>query len=272
MKGEGTAHGAITILNASASGIGCSLAIDAPTSATWEWIPKDFEWLGPTDDRLARAVHKRITSILGRNDGARLDCRSPYPPSRGLKTSSAAATALVRAASGTFGQDIEDELIDDICVDASLDAGVTLTGAFDDQVAVSRGGCHITDNMMRRIQEEVAVEPWSVAVWVPEASISKDQLRTVDVRSLVGKCRDAEQLLRDGDVAGAMRANSAAFMGLYQAAGLPVDDRPIAVADAAGALAAGLSGTGPAVAALFDDPTDLPAVGGGTWHWHEVVR
>lgn len=269
--GRGQAHGAITVLNASATGIGCSLAIDAPTNATWEWGGDGLQWAGPTDDRLARRIYERVLDVLRRDDGARLDCRSTFPPSRGLKTSSAAGTALIRAASATFGEEIGEGLIDDLCVDASIDAGVTLTGAYDDQIAVSRGGCHLTDNMMRQIVTEVPVEPWHVAVWVPDAAIQKSDLRRVDVRAVVDEARASEAMLRDGDLPGALQRNGAAFFRLYQAAGLPVTDAPVDVAQQAGALAAGLSGTGPAVAAIFDEQVDLDEVDGGLWHWHRVV-
>ena len=157
-------------------------------------------------------------------------------------------------------------------VAASRDAGVTLTGAFDDQVAVLRGGCHLADNRRAAVVRTLPVPRWHVAVWVPDVAIPKERVRDVATDAVR---RDAERLaaeLRPETVPSTMTKNGELFLRLYRAAGLPVDARPVEVALAAGALGAGLSGTGPAVAALFDSPTRLPAVPGGSWAWTRVAE
>ncbi|HET6398167.1 MAG TPA: shikimate kinase [Candidatus Thermoplasmatota archaeon] len=197
---------------------------------------------------------------------------SPFPPSRGLKTSSAAAAALARAALAAEGRaPLADEELERACVDASLQAGVTLTGAFDDQVACVRGGCHLADNRARRTLARLRVPDWHVAVWVPAHGIPKRDVRGIDASAVRKECEDAEASARRGDVAAALTANGAAFVRLYAAHGLPVTARPAEVALAHGADGAGLSGTGPAVAALFTSPVRLPEVAGGTWVWSRVA-
>ena len=84
-------------------------------------------------------------------------------------------------------------------------------------------------------------------------------------------CLPALALAQAGRVAEAMTANGRAYHAAYAAAGLAVDDLPVRVALSRGALGAGLSGTGPAVAALFDRRVALPPVAGGTWRWTRTV-
>lgn len=274
MSGFGQAWGAVTIINATATGQGCSLAIDAPVEATWIWGGDGLRWDGSGDDRLAQAALAWMQDWLDRRDGATVSTSATMPPGRGLKTSSSAATAMVRAALHAAGEGdkIDADRLDGLCVDAATQAGVTLTGAYDDQVAVAHGGCALTDNAARRIVRRIPSPGRDVAVWVPDARIDKSALRSIDVAAARPGVQEAIRLLTRGDVAGAMSANSAAYMPIYQAAGLPVDDAPVQAAMRYGALGAGLSGTGPAVAAIFEGRTGLPDVPGGTWRWHRSVE
>lgn len=270
--GRGSAFGAVTIVNATAIGIGCALAVEGGATVTWTRSLDKAITLRPAgDDTLVQAVGAEMQDWLhGR--GAVVEVACAAPPSRGLKTSSSVAAALVRAAARSDGRVLADADVERLAVAASRRAGITLTGAYDDQVAVVRGGCHLADNARSAIVAAIAVKPWAVALWVPEASIQKDRLRGLDLTAAVPGARHAAELAAGGDVAGAMTENGRAFHAVYARAGLPVDDRPAKVALDQGALGAGLSGTGPAVAALFDSPTDLPAVAGGAWRWTKAVR
>ncbi|MGB1585874.1 MAG: shikimate kinase [Thermoplasmatota archaeon] len=261
---NGHAHGGVTVLNATATGRGCSLAVRGGVDAQWAWQDEGVIVQGAPDSRLAIACHAVAQEILGREDGASIQTQSQMPPSRGLKTSSSAAAAMLRAAG------VPESNLELACVEASLRAGVTLTGAFDDQVAVLRGGCHLTDNARKRVLAQIFTQPWHVAIWVPERAIDKAQLMDLDATAIEPEILAAEDRLLADDVPAALTLNGAAFHRLYQAAGLPVDDAPTRVALEHGALGAGLSGTGPAVAALFDRPVDLPDVPGGTWKWTQV--
>lgn len=266
MTGHGTAYGAVSILNATATGIGCALAVDGGASATWS--PRrdgGIHLKGGPDDRLVRAVAAQF------NVGGDVAVTCVMPPARGLKTSSSVAAALVRAAADATQASLPARDVEQRAVDASRQAGVTLTGAYDDQVATVRGGCHLTDNATSTLLAAVAVAPWHVAIWVPAASIAKAQVRGLDATAAQRGARQAEAHVRAGDIPTAMTANGRTFHALYAAAGLPVNDDPARVALAAGALGAGLSGTGPAVAALFEDAVELPEVPGGTWRWTRAV-
>jgi shikimate kinase len=261
--GRGAAFGAVTVVNATATGIGCSLAVAASTRATWDPGARTLD-LDPDGDR-------RLVEAVAAGRAARVSVDCPFPASRGLKTSSSVAAALVRAAADAEGRHLPPEDVERLAVAASRRAGVTLTGAYDDQAATVRGGCQLADTRSDRVLASLPVEPWQVAVWIPERAIAKDGLRGLDLAAARPGALLAEDLARGGDIPGAMTANGRAYHAAYSAAGLPVDDLPARVALRAGALGAGLSGTGPAVAALFARRAALPAVAGGAWTWTRVV-
>lgn len=264
MTGRARAWGAITILNATATGIGCALAVEAPTVAEWAWAGNALRLQTGGDERVAQAIAD------GR--GAHASCTSPFPSSRGLKTSSSAAASLLRAAHRAKGDDLAGLGLVHASVAVARRAGVTLTGAFDDQCAVVLGGCRITDNRRDAIVQELAPERWHVAVWVPDAAIDKRGLVGIDLSSIQAEAKQAEALARQGQIGPALTRNGAAFARLYANQGLPVSTEPADVALEAGALGAGLSGTGPAVAALFESPRRLEPVAGGHWMWTRVAE
>lgn len=260
---NGTAFGAVTILNATATGRGCSLAVAGGVNATWAWGGDAVIVTGAPDARLAEACHAVASRQLGIEEGASIATTAIFPPARGLKTSSSAATAMLRAAG------VPEGAVEAGAVEAARAAGVTLTGAFDDQVAVTRGGCHLTDNKAQQVLATFHPAPWHVAIWVPDASISKASVppTTAALATLVEAAED--RLLAD-DIPEALTRNGAAYLEHYQQCGMPVDGAPVDAALRVGALGAGLSGTGPAVAALFDEAVELPFVPGGMWAWTHV--
>lgn len=270
MTGRGHAHGAVTIVNATATGIGCALAVRGGARATWTPAPAfTLHAAHGADDRLARAVAAECADLAPGPAALTVTCDAP--PARGLKTSSSVAAALVRAAAASAGRLLEAADVERRAVAAARRAGVTLTGAYDDQAATVRGGCHVTDNAAQRILASPPAKPWAVALWVPDASIPKERVKGVDVAAAKPGAQAAAELARSGRLPEAMTANGRAYHAAYAAAGLPVDDRPTQAALAAGALGAGLCGTGPAVAALFDRRVELPPVLGGAWRWTEAV-
>lgn len=268
VAGHATAWGAVSILNATATGIGCSLAIDAVTTAHWDSEPASQQ-VG--DNRLVDAVLRHMAGVAGWRQDLFAHVSCPLPPSRGLKTSSSTAAALLQAAHRAIGRDLLRSELERVAVDVSLEAGVSLTGAFDDQVATVRGGAHLTDNHARTVLATLPIEPWHVAVWVPHHAITKTALRGRAATTIASDIHAAQRVVESGDLPAAMTRNGTAFTRLYRSHGLAVDDRPAQVALRAGARGAGLSGTGPAVAALFDQPTTLPAIPGGKWRWFRTV-
>jgi len=254
--GYSLAHGAFTIINGIATGQGGACGVGLRLVASFELTKMagtvEFRALdvmsGRVDDRLARACAEALLGMVEATGelGARIETASEIPASRGLKSSSAAANAILLAGMAALGAEMEPLDIVQMGVDAAIEAGVTLTGAFDDAVATMFGGAVLTDNTRRSIVSWPDVPTGlEVLFLVPDRRIEKSTLRREDfrpARDLVGRAFD---LASEGDIAEAITLNGRAYAPL-----LGVDNAPADAALAAGAWAAGMTGTGPAIAVL----------------------
>jgi len=256
--GYAITRGAFTIINGIASGHGGACGVDLRFLTRFEITdePGGFEttFLGPgsnshMDGRLVRACAHRLLSDAGvpRDKGVRVETVSEIPASRGLKSSSAAANAILMAGMKALGRTCEPMDIVNMGVDCAMEAGVTLTGAFDDAVATMFGGAVLTNN------EERSIISWPevpgdlrVLFLITDRKIQKDSLHREDFQPIHDQVQEAFQLAKDGDVARAITLNGRAYAPI-----VGVDDTPAQTALAAGAWAAGMTGTGPAIAVLY---------------------
>jgi shikimate kinase len=87
-----------------------------------------------------------------------------------------------------------------------------------------------------------------VVFLVPERRIIKSSLRHDDFLPIKEEVKAAFELAREGNVARAITLNGRAYAPI-----LGVDNGPADAAIAAGAWAAGMTGTGPAIAVLVTD-------------------
>jgi len=257
--GNALTRGAFTIINGIACGKGGACGVDLRFAARVELNGNagevEFTALGPgsnshMDDRLVRACIRRLASnVLGLDPdtvGARVETVSEIPASRGLKSSSAAANAVLMAGLRALGVTMEPMDIVQLGVDCAVDAGVTLTGAFDDAVATMFGGAVLTDNRGRRVLSWVEMQPgMEVTFVVPDRKIHKDTLKREDFAKIEDRVEEAFGLALEGDVASAITLN-----GRVYAPVVGVDNTPADAALAAGAWAAGMTGTGPAIAVV----------------------
>jgi shikimate kinase len=110
------------------------------------------------------------------------------------------------------------------------------------------GGAVLTDNERKRIISWADINPsLKVLFLVPTRRIEKSSLRREDfmqARDLVIK---AFEMAHNGHIAEAITLNGRAYAPI-----LGVDTGPVDAAIAAGAWAAGMTGTGPAIAVLVD--------------------
>ena len=135
-------------------------------------------------------------------------------------------------------------------MDAALEAGVTITGAFDDACASFFGGIVATDNRARKLLVADRFPFGLVAVVeVPDRTITKSSLKSTDFAPIRPRVEEAFRLALSGDYFRALEVNSAAYAPL-----LGVDESPAIRARAAGAKAAGITGTGPSILALAAPP------------------
>ena len=261
-RAEAITHGAATIINAIATGKGAAVGVDLWTKAsvtiTDEPETVKVKILSDSSENpvLAQKTVERVLKHFGleKEFGAKVETQSNIPVARGLKSSSAAANAIALATTAALERSLEDVTVVKLGVDGALDAKVTITGAFDDACASYFGGVVITDNMERRIIKRFELtETPNVLFYVPTEktyTVDSDVKRMKDMASVV---KIAYRKALNGNYWEALTMN-----GLIYSLALGYDSSPAVDALTAGAYAAGLSGTGPAVTAIVpEDKVDL---------------
>jgi shikimate kinase len=181
--------------------------------------------------------------------GAKVKTWSNIPIARGLKSSSAAANAVASATVAALGEKLDDLALVKLGVDAAFDARVTVTGAFDDACASYFGDIVITDNLKRKVVKRFPLpEGLTVLFHVPSSKAytgNSDMNRLRTVKPLV---KIAYKEAWKGNFWAALTLN-----GLIYSSALGFDASVTLDALAAGAVAAGLCGKGPAVTALVSN-------------------
>ncbi|WP_248897337.1 shikimate kinase [Haloplanus halobius] len=256
MYGEAVALGAGTVLNALATGVGSAFALDAETRARVELddtgtVSGDIVEAPDGDTRLIRRCVERVVERFGDGQGGHVRTESDVPMAAGLKSSSAAANATVLATLSALDVSVGDDAAvtrEDACrlgVQAARDAGVTITGAFDDASASMLGGVTVTDNTADDLLARDAVD-WDVLVWTPAAQAFSADADVERCERVAPMARLVEDLALDGRYGEAMTVNGLAFAA---ALGFPTDPAVEAMPHATGVS---LSGTGPSVVAVGD--------------------
>ncbi|MBR2254377.1 MAG: shikimate kinase [Candidatus Methanomethylophilaceae archaeon] len=251
MTGKGTSNGSITVINAMPTGIGCTIGIGLETTArfTVGGQTKTVEILSdPNEDpTMASICVRRCYETLGLSepDGWHLVTDSDIPISRGLKSSSSACNAILRAVLDETGGSMDDVELIRLGVKCAREAGVTVTGSFDDACGCGLGGLVMTDNRKDEIVSRREIGRYDVVVHVPERKIRKKGLPLDRLHSLADEMRDIIEMAMDRPFE-AMTAN-----GRLISEASDVDNSLAEKAIDIGALGAGMSGAGPAVAMVF---------------------
>ncbi|AXG06645.1 shikimate kinase [Haloplanus rubicundus] len=256
MYGEAVALGAGTVLNALATGVGSAFAIDAETTARVELddsgtVEGAIAGAPDGDTRLIRRCVERVVDRFGDGQGGHVRTESDVPMAAGLKSSSAAANATVLATLSALDVSVGDDAELDreaacrIGVAAARDAGVTVTGAFDDASASMLGGVTVTDNAADDLLAREAVD-WDALVWTPPARAFSADADVARCERVAPMADLVAELALDGRYGEAMTVNGLAFSA---ALGFPTDPAVEAMPHADGVS---LSGTGPSVVAVGD--------------------
>jgi shikimate kinase len=247
-------HGGATIINGIALGKGGAFGIALKTKAKVELTnePGVFEVKIQGDEKENPDLGKFcVLEVLKKFNvesqyGAKITTTSDIPISRGLKSSSAASNAIVLAAFKALGKEYSDMEVINIGIEASLLAKVTLTGAFDDACATYFGNVVVTDNLTREILTQYPIEEnLDVIIHVPEKKIRKSEVNIQRLKGIRETLRKAHYLAIKGDFKSAIRMNGMAY---GEAMGLDTEIAKNAIE--AGAVTAGISGTGPATVIL----------------------
>lgn len=256
-KAEAISHGAATIINAIATGKGAAIGVDLWTKATValtdEAATVEVKILSDSSENpvLAEKTIEQVLKHFGleKEFGAKVETQSNIPVARGLKSSSAAANAIALATTAALKRSLDDVKLVKLSVDAALAAKVTITGAFDDACASYFGGVVITDNMERKIIKRIELdEDLIVLFYVPSKKVYTVGSSVQRMKSVAPAVKMAYKEALNGNIWAALTLNGSIYSGA-----LGYDPSPAIDALTAGAHAAGLSGTGPAVTAIVSE-------------------
>jgi shikimate kinase len=261
-------HGAISIVNAIATGKGSALGISLKVTAEVE-LQKGHGLrfiTGRNGDRLIKnIIQKTIPKETIESNMISIRVDSEIPIGYGLKSSSAVSNAIVLACSQIAREeDINDNTILEVAALSSLEAKVSLTGAYDDASACYFGGFTVTDNYSRRlIRKERAPENLYAIIILPSSTTRGDVRK---LRNLSDIFIDAFRFAESGQYWKAMKLN-----GVLASAALSSTYAPTMAAMEHGALSASISGNGPSIAAVGNEDAIEPIVGALSKYDGEII-
>ena len=258
VKGYGKATGAGTVINAIATYKGSAFSIDLWTYAEVELgddfrsIEGEIEVEGEKSVDADTGLIERCVELVLRKFELPLrgyvKTKSEIPVGSGLKSSSAAANAAVVATLDAIGEEAKEKIgaLDAIRigVDAALDVGVSITGAFDDACASLLGGFVITDNKKKELIKRVEKD-YEVLVLVPREKAFTADTDVKRSRLIAPWVNIAYELALEERFEEAMTLN-----GFLYCAALNFDPEPMVKAMECGVKGVSLSGTGPSFVAL----------------------
>lgn len=255
MIGSAKAFGAITITNALPTGIGCAAGIELPVEARVVLRDGDLrDAFGLEVDPGSRTpiVEESVRTGLahystGQSVAVRLTLRSEIPSARGLKSSSAVSCAVLRAVAFAAGHRPSALELARLSAEVSRRVGISATGAFDDALAGLEPGFLVTDNARGELLRHDAIDPdWGVALYVPARPHPPSPTVHVAFGSERASGERSASAALEGDWARAMELNTELVertMGYaYRELRARLTSR--------GAVASGVSGLGPALAAI----------------------
>ncbi|MCL7410566.1 MAG: shikimate kinase [Methanosarcinaceae archaeon] len=252
LTGHAYALGAGTIINAISTWKGAAFGIDLKTFADVELSENEasirgfIEKMPDGDTTLIERSVELVLDHFGIKMGGTVTTRSEVPLARGLKSSSAAANAAVLATLDAIGESMEPLDAVQIGVQASKDAGVTITGAFDDACASFFGGIVVTDNRELQLVERIERE-MDVLIFAPDKKAFSSQTNVSRSKLIAPWVDIAYSLALEGEYERAMTLN-----GFLYCSALGFDTEPIMQALELGIEGVSLSGTGPAYTALVE--------------------
>ncbi len=241
-------HGAVSIVNAIATGKGATLGISLNVESTIEATQGSGIVFENKESSLSsRLIKSVIEKAVPKTDleksKLRISLKSEIPSGYGLKSSSAISSAISLACAKLFKPQINDFEVLRHGVEASIESKVSITGAFDDACACYFGGFVVTDNHnLKIVKSEKAPEDLSAVIFIPR---SRKRGNVKKLKILEGVFVQAWSLANNSDYWNAMLLN-----GLATSTILNSDPRILTDLVEAGALGASISGNGPSIAAV----------------------
>ncbi|MBQ2654567.1 MAG: shikimate kinase [Methanobrevibacter sp.] len=254
--------GSATIINAIATGFGSAFGIGLDIKCVAKTTDGSITCSNDVgaDNSLMELCVKKVFDhydIYENEFGIDLKTQSSLPMASGLSSSSASSNAVVKAVSSIVSEEFNLKPLDDLeiinmAIDASLDAGVTITGSFDDATASYFGGVVVTDNKNRKFIIKEKMEEHPILVYMPNFYSKSGDTNPERMKLLSPLVETAFSFAKQKDYFKAINLN-----GLIYSATLGFDSTIAVDALQAGAIASGLSGTGSSfVAVVSEDSID----------------
>ena len=248
MQVKASMHGAVSIVNAIATGKGATLGISLGIEAIVESEPGKGIFFENKEATLSSRLIRKVveTSVpkseLDKNK-IRISVKTEIPSGYGLKSSSAISSAVSLACAKIFKPKASDlDILEDGVV-ASIQSKVSITGAFDDACACYFGGFVVTDNYnMKIVKSEKAPEDLTAVIFIPK---SRKRGNVKKLKILNPVFSKAWELAARSDYWNAMVLN-----GLATSAILGSDPKIMVNLIESGAFGASVSGNGPSIAAV----------------------
>ena len=250
--------GSATVINAIATGYGSAFGIDLNIECEAKTISNSIKCFNDVgaDNTLMELCAKNVFqhyNIDEKEFGISFKTKSSLPMASGLSSSSALSNAIVLASSSIISEEFNLTPLTDIevinmAIDASLEAGVTITGSFDDATASYYGGVVVCDNKNRKFIIKEKMNEYSILVYMPNYYSKSGDADANRMKLLSPLVETAFEFACNKDYIKALNLN-----GLIYSATLGFDSTIAVDALQAGALASGLSGTGSSFVAIVDD-------------------
>lgn len=262
MKKTVRSPGSATIINAIATGFGSAFGIGLDIKCSAKTTNNSITCSNDVgaDNTLMELCVEKVFSHYGISKeefGIDLKTESSLPMASGLSSSSASSNAIVKAVSSIISGEFDLKPLDDLeiinmAIDASLDAGVTITGSFDDATASYFGGVVVCDNKNRKFIIKEKMKDYPILVYMPNFYSKSGDSNPDRMKLLAPLVETAFGFAKQKDYFKALNLN-----GLIYSATLGFDSTIAIDALEAGAIASGLSGTGSSfVAVVSDDSID----------------
>ncbi len=244
-------HGAVSLVNAIATGKGATLGISLGIEAIVETEPgKGITFENKESNLSSRLIRNVVETSVPKLELEKnkiiISIKSEIPSGYGLKSSSAISSVISLACAKLFKLKATDlEILKD-GVHASIESKVSITGAFDDACACYFGGFNVTDNsIIKIIKSEKAPDDLSAVIFIPK---SRRRGNVKKLKILDSVFLQAWDLANKSDYWNAMILN-----GLATSAILGSDPKILIDLLDNGALGASVSGNGPSIAAVVNN-------------------
>lgn len=258
MKKTVRSPGSATIINAiatgygSAFGIGLDIECEAKTADSGI---RCFNDVGADSNLMDLCVGKVFNHYnIDENDfGISLKTKSNLPMASGLSSSSASSNAIVKVVSTIISDEfnlnpLTDLEVINMAIDASIEAGVTITGSFDDATASYFGGVVVCNNAKREFIIKEKMDEYPILVYMPNFYSKSGDSDANRMKLLAPLVETAFDFASKKDYFKALNLN-----GLLYSATLGFDSAIAVDALQSGALASGLSGTGSSFVAVVEN-------------------